>query len=427
MRSQSVRTVVAIMVVGGMALAACGDDGGGGGASAGGGGNEASAPGVSEDTYTIGFIGALSGVAAPNNQCMVQGAEARIGRQNAEGGVHGREIQLEVADDGSTPEQNQSASQSLVQTQDVFMVINNSPFTFGGARWLTQNEIPVVGGGYDGNEWFEEGSENMVSIAGNSSPNFPQFTNTAQFIKDQGGTRAATLGYGDSPSSSTAAQKFGDFAGPAVGLDVPYVNTSVPFGSVDVQSIVLDMRSEDIDSAYLPMNNNTNFAIVTGARQAGVDMKVAVSATGYGQTLLDQPTALREAEGAYFQTGFKPAEVEDEATQQLRDDLATHGDFTGVPGFDCYQGYVSADLVIRGLEEAGQNPTRESFLDALHEMGTYDGGGLLARNVDISLEGFGQAQEETCTWFVQVVDGQFVPVPESGEPVCGELIPESDT
>ena len=47
---------------------------------------------------------------------------------------------------------------------------------------------------------------------------YPVYTTDAQFIKDQGGTRVAAVGYGISPSSSATAKGMGP-AAKAVGID----------------------------------------------------------------------------------------------------------------------------------------------------------------------------------------------------------------
>ena len=51
------------------------------------------------------------------------------------------------------------------------------------------------------------------------------------------------------------------------------------------------IKNSGADGLYLPLDADTNFAIVQGLQQNGVKMKANVLATGYGQDLLDQPIA----------------------------------------------------------------------------------------------------------------------------------------
>src|SRR5262249_10227052 len=116
--------------------------------SSGGGG--ASAPGVTADTVTIGLLTALTGPAASTFADVPKGAEARVDLLNDNGGINGRKIKLEVADDQGSPNGNLAAAKSLVEQKHAFLVVSESPFTFGSAKYLHDAGVPVVGGSYDG-------------------------------------------------------------------------------------------------------------------------------------------------------------------------------------------------------------------------------------------------------------------------------------
>ena len=73
---------------------------------------------------------------------------------------------------------------------------------------------------------------------------YPVYTTDAQFIKDEGGTRVAAVGYGISPSSSATAKGMGP-AATAVGITAPYIDSSLPFGTVNVTAIALAMKSDE--------------------------------------------------------------------------------------------------------------------------------------------------------------------------------------
>ena len=117
--------------------------------------------------------------------------------ENAKGGVNGRKIVPVIADDsGST--NNLVAAQNLVQNEKVFLVVNNSPFAFLGYRFLLDNGVPMVGGGYDGNEYGQPGNEKLISILGN---NFSAYG--AQYkggfvdlMKKAGAKNVGTVAYG---------------------------------------------------------------------------------------------------------------------------------------------------------------------------------------------------------------------------------------
>jgi branched-chain amino acid transport system substrate-binding protein len=384
-------------------------------------GNTASGPGVSANTIAIGFISSVVGVAAPNEINHPKGAQARIDQQNAQGGINGRKLQMVTEDDGGSVTQNLSAAQSLV-SKNVFGIIAGTPFLFASFRYLQQQGVPVVGGGYDGPEWNQLPNTNMFSITGPNVPDFQQQaqnTGVSTFFKSQGATNVASLGYGISPSSSASAKGTAT-AVKAAGLKAGYLNTSIPFGGVNVGPIVLGMKQAGVDAAWLAMNNNTNFAIITAAKQNGLDLKVPLSATGYGQSLFDDPNAVQTGQGAYFNAWGPPLDSKPE--KDLRAALQKYAGFSGIPGFDWYEGWTNMDLMIKGLEVAGKNPTRQSFMTNLRNVTSYDAGGLLPNPVDYSLAAFGKAPPKTCVWYAKLQGNTFVPIPSDGKPTCGTPI-----
>ena len=96
----------------------------------------------------------------------MQGA---IGRENADGGVNGRKLEVDYVDDQSSA-QNLTAAQDLVQNKHVFMVVDTSAFTFLTYRWLLDNGVPTIGGGFDGTEYGRPGNEKIISGFGNAAP-----------------------------------------------------------------------------------------------------------------------------------------------------------------------------------------------------------------------------------------------------------------
>lgn len=398
--------------------------GGSSGTSGGGGTNTASGPGVTPTSISIGLITSETGVAAAEYvPGIVKGAMARFDLQNAQGGVDGRKLTLQVKDDTSSVTGFMTAAQDLASSGN-FAIIADSAFVFAGARTLEQQGVPVVGAGVDGPEWGEHPYTNMFSVLP-VDPKTPQYTTEGVFIKERGGTNVAGFGYGISPSSTAAAKGVAKVA-KATGLKAGLIDTSIPFGGVNAGPIALEMRQAHVDSAVMQMDNNTNFAIVTAAKQAGVNLKVPVSATGYGQSLLDQPSAVAAAQGGYFETICDPSELQSPATKAFGAALAKYVGFTGVPGFDYCEGYVTADLMIKGLEVAGHNPTRQSFISNLRKVSSYNpAGGLLPNSLNFTPAAFGQPPAKECGYFPQLQGKKFVLVPND-KPVCGTLIPNSD-
>ena len=385
--------------------------------------------GVSAKSIDIGYIFSKTGVAGSTFLNADKGCKSRIDRQNAKGGVNGRKINVEMVDDQSGGA-NKTAAQDLVQNKHVFMIVNNSSFAFLTYQWLLDNNIPQVNGGYDGTYYGVKGNENVISALGNVvAANGVTYDTLPKLMKQMGASKVAALAYGISASSTAAAENLQKFAVPEVGLKAVYTNTTVDFGSTDVGPQVLGIKNAGADAVYLPLVAGSNIAVVQGLAQNGVKMKSTVLATGYGQPLLDQPVSSTFGPEVILATGFAPVELKSKATKQFQADLKKYAGYTGIPDFGMYTGYITCDMAIVGLQNAGNPPTRAAFAPNIRKLKTYDQAGLACRPFDISLETYGQASPTGCSWYVQVKNGKFVLFPPKGKsaktPWEGKLIQES--
>jgi len=383
------------------------------------------APGVTAKDITVGYIFSKAGLAGSTFAFAADGFNARIKAQNAKGGVNGRKITAQIVDD-SGAQNNLVAAQDLVQNRNVFLVVNNSPFAFLSYRFLLNSGVPVVGGGYDGNEYGQPGNEKLISILGNVAPVYGASYRGGMLdlMKKKGAKNVGTVAYGSSASSTATSKNLQKYAVPDAGLNPAYTNTSVDFGSTDVGPLVLAMKNAGVDAVYLPLVLSTNLALVQSAAQNNLQFKLAVLATGYGQALLDQPASKTIGPEVLFAVAWAPVELKTAATKQFVADLTKYTSYRGVPDFGVYTGYLTADLMIKGLQAAGKNLTRDGFIAATKGLKTWNAAGLACAPVDVSAQGYGQPPKATCGWYLQLKNGKFVVYP-SAKPVTGTLIPAS--
>jgi branched-chain amino acid transport system substrate-binding protein len=387
------------------------------------GAQSGSSEGITNNSVKLGFIGSETGVASPNFEDTAKACQARVDAQNAKGGVNGRKIQLEAVDDQSSGA-NLTAAKDLVQNRNVFAVVNNSSFAFLAYRYLLGAGVPLIGGGFDGNYYSQKGNENIIDAGGNGSPP-PSgiiFTNGTDVAKKLGATKIGSVGYSVSASSTGVARDTQKYAAPASGLKPVYLNTAVDFGTTDVGPIVLGLKNAGADAVYLPLDGNTNLAIAQGLKQNGVNMKAVLMASGYGQAMLDSPITQTLDSSDVVSQIYKPAELKnDPAVKQFQSDLKKYAGITGVPDYGAYTGYISCDLAITGLQQAGKNPTHQGFIDGLHKLGTYKAADLTCQPLDISLTNFGKTPTKSCQYFVTFKNGKFV-VMNNGKPIVGKIV-----
>lgn len=373
----------------------------------------------------IALIDSTTGVAGPQYVKAPSGFLARIAEQNAKGGVHGHKIDPIVINDAGHFTAETSIMQSAVETKGAFGIVGVTPFMFAGYRWLQQNHIPVTGATSDGPEWFEPQNTNMFgSDTGGGTANFAAQTTTYKLFKMIGGKKAsiASLGYGVSPSSSQAA-KNDAIAAKYAGLSAPYLNTSVTFGSTNFTSEALQIKQSGANIVVPAMDGNSNFALIQDLKNAGAKVTGAL-VTGLEPTVVGSPswTALQ---GSYFYQVWVPAQLHTKATKNFQSALKKyeHIPTKTFPDWAQYESWLGADLMIKGLELDGPNPTRAGVIAKLRKLKKYTGGGLIPKPIDYQT--IQHHAGPSCLYVLKAVKSGFTPLKK---PICGsKIIPGTGT
>jgi branched-chain amino acid transport system substrate-binding protein len=362
-------------------------------------------------TVTVGILTDVTGISASSNKSSIQGFEAGINYA----ATQGYDIKYVLADTTSSPQGTLSAAEKLVDQDHVLAVLADSSFTFAAAPFLQQHGIPVVGTAEDASEWTTD--SNMFSSYGAIHTNEVS-TTEGMIFKLLGATKIGSLGYSISPSSAEAAKAVA-VSSEAVGLSAPYVNSSFPFGSTDVEPVALAMKADGVDGVTTATEPNTAFALISALRQSGANIKAAVLSDGYGaDTLQAGPGALQSAQDVYFILAYEPVEMNTPATQQFVTALKNVG-VTTVPSEAEYNGYLSVLLLLQGLQGAGSNPSHASLITALSGIHDFTAGGLFGTHtMDINNRTGIIGGPDNCEWVTKLVGTNFQLVPGE-DPVCG--------
>ncbi|MCU4182848.1 ABC transporter substrate-binding protein [Acidiferrimicrobium sp. IK] len=365
--------------------------------------------------YTIGVLADETGPGASANKSFLQGAQAGIGMEKADGW----KFNYVVGDTATSPATALTAAHQLVDQDHVDVVLVQSAVAFGAAPYLTKQGIPVVGVAQDANEWLP--SKNMFSDFG--FLNDTVVTQTAgKFFKLVGATKVGTLGYSISPSSADSARAAA-ISAQAAGLAAPYVNPQFPFGSTNIAPEALAMKNAGIDALYASVDPNTGLALINALRQLGDSPKAPYLATGYGGDLLQAgPAGEQSAQGVYFTTSFEPIEMNTPATQKFAAALKAVG-VTTEATYGEYNGYVSTALLAQGLAGAGSNETKSSLIASLSGITNFDGAGLLGTHtLDLSNRQATAGGIDGCSYFTQF-EGTTFHLVAGADPLCGSVIP----
>jgi ABC-type branched-subunit amino acid transport system substrate-binding protein len=395
-------------------LAACGDDSGGGGGGGGGSASgDCSAPGVTDDAIKVAIIAPFTGPSASSFAGFADAAEARIERFNSDGGVEGRTIEVVREDDMGDGQAQTTAARAAVQDEQVFGIIAASRIDTM-YDYLNAQNVPVTGL-MTPTAYSED--ENVFGYAGGSNIGWAN-TNLAERLQADGATNIAVIGH-NSPAAVASIAAFTEMAD-QVGLEVGVTVTDVPLGSFDATATAIQMKNAGIDSIFGATLADSSVSVIRALEAQGVEL---LAGNFFG--LYDPVVSAQVSEDIQgitsSATGLRPLEVGGEGIDQYLADMEEYRPDVEPVGSFTSGGYVSADLFIRGLEEAGDCLSRDTFIEGLRGVEGYDGAGLTAPE-SITFDGGpnpnGSTPYNECEWYTTREGDEWVPDPE---PICNEL------
>lgn len=372
----------------------------------------------SKTPIKIGLIASYTGAFAGAHENAPQAIVARIKWQNAHGGINGRQIKLITEDDQSSPTVNLSAAKSLA-SQGVVAMVESTALDTGGAPYLLSQNI-AVGSNSQGPEVGQY--RNFFGSSGSLSSSYPSISVWGQFLKSQGAQNFAGLGYGAYPSSIGEVTGWVG-AAKAAGINAPYVNTTLSIPVADWSPICLAMKNDNIDSVGASLASSDILAMLAACQQIGLTFKATIFPSGFGPSSLGNTLANTEAQGTDYSVPYVPAIVKKSATETMLKAFSKYG--VGYAGYDAETGWISADIIIYGLEHAGKNITRKSVLNVLKNLTAYTAGGLEITPVNFKAEyGVGSVGSgpppRYCDYFVQLTGQAFKLI--SNKPICGNVV-----
>lgn len=373
-------------------------------------------PGVTDDTIKVGAIVPTSGPFALFYADVLNGIKARVAKANAENELGKRKIELIAQDDKGDTSANVTVAQQLVEDDDVFGIITNTPAGDASGAYLNQQKVPVVGwqlglpvyGTYT--NYFGMQNANTKNIK-------TDFTSrNADVIKALGGTKLALVG-NSVANGVIFTEQVKYAANHTKGLKAVYINHDLPPGTTEYGSVADQIKQSGADSLYSALDSQGQGALISALRQAGVSLKPIVIPGGYSPVVLGLPSY----DDVYFGIEFKPYELTPEwhGLTEYKKWMASTvpsaplSQLTGV-------GWISTETFLQGIKEAGVScPTRKAFINNLRLLKGYTGDGFFDDNPINFSEVFNKPF--TCVHYVHVENKQFVPQFD-GKPFCAKQL-----
>jgi len=376
----------------------------------------AATSGVTSNSITIGVVRDITGPFAGDDPGEYAGLVASVDAQNAKGGVDGRKIKLVVEDDASSPSGNLSAVQSLVENKGAYAIVELADAAVGGASYLNSAGIPVV---ETPNSTQNATMGNFFDFQGAKVTNPASYTPMiGKAFHQLGATKVGSLGLAIAPPSQSGA--IGAVAAAKdAGLKAGYLNTTVQVATTDWTPYVLGFKSTSTNGYYGILDALDMVGFLTATQQQGLKLHT-LSVTIFDNNFLKQP-ANASLQGDVGLSFLQPTQLNTSATKTATAALKKYSGFTS---FDINSqfGYGTGLLLLKGLQVAGQNPTRSSFIKNLRSVTSWNANGLAPEPINFSttMKNPNVYGPDNCAWLMKISGQQFTLL--SKTPVCGPTI-----
>ena len=313
----------------------------------------------SGEPVTIGVVTSLNGPFTPWGLQVRDGMQLAVDEINADGGVDGRPLELEVADDQMSPEEGVSGVERLVEEGAVAIGgVISSDVGLATARVAEESEVPLF--------LVKAGNEQILTQDSRYTfrtclPAAPMVAGPiAQFAEEEGLTRVGAIiaDYGWGQAFRAAAEEEFD-ALDGVDLQVEVA----PVDETDFTTYLRNLESFDPELIVATGHPPGSGPITVQSADLGLDVQV----TGAYAVLPEVVSAAGDAATGRY-TDFDCADYESEDYQDLARRYLESSDNTFMDD-DAVAGYGIVTMVAQAVEEVGDDPT--AIAEYLHEQ-TFD-------------------------------------------------------
>ena len=361
--------------------------------------------GVTQDRVVFGQVAAFEGPAAALGTGMREGLLAAFNEANAAGGVHGRQLELKTENDGYEPDRSAAAVRAMIGSGEVFGLIGpvGTPTTKTTQPIATEAGVPFVGP-FTGAGFLRDSSlNNVVNVRATYAAETEAWI---AYLVDKRGFKSIALLYQDDAfgrvglNGVTAAL---EKRGMTLAAQGTYTRNTTA-----VKSAVLDIRKGKPDAVVMVGAYKPVAEFIRLSKKLKMDA-VYVNISFVGSRALADELG-KDGEGVIIsQVVPFPWDNSVPLVARYQEALAAY-DGAAKPGFVSLEGYIVGRLAIEALNDAGENPSRAAFLNAVWAMDALDLGGLLMQF------GPGDSQGLDDVFLTEITaDGNFQSISLSGE------------
>ena len=343
-------------------------------------GNGSSDTGISPTAVSVGNVSGLTGVLANNFEQGSEAVQALFSAINAAGGICGRQLKLQVEDDGQDSTKNSADIADLVPKVFAF-VGSTSDADNGGVVEMANAKIPDFGQAINSNRgtaptyWSAGGS---TLYTANGHPEI--YDAIVQGLKANGNfpKRIATLAF-SVPISADAAKEY-QYLFTHEGSTSCFTDYSISPATASLDQDVLQMKNAGCDGVYTTMDVTGNAKLLQAMKRQGFAPHFA-GTTFDGYTPAQVSVAGADAaQGFEVSLPFIPFSDNNAIVSTYVSQLKTYEPGKDPSSFGLLA-WASAEMFVYALIKAGRNPTRATLIGALQAIDSWNTGGATAANV----------------------------------------------
>ncbi|UOM36561.1 ABC transporter substrate-binding protein [Acuticoccus sp. I52.16.1] len=325
-------------------------------------------PGVTDDEIVIGMFSALSGPLMVNGADPLNAARAYYEDVNARGGIHGRKIRTVIEDDKCVPAESNAVARKLIAVDNVFLL--NGGACSGAVVALqdlvNREKVPHVFINASGDTAvFPPTRYQFGSIPGTQRSTMAA---VVSFSTEQlKGKRLALIGPDD--DMGRAAYRFVKAVVEKGGAELVAYEV-VPNNATDVTVPIVNVRAAKPDVLMLATYPAPTILVVQKAYEYGLDLPIvsAIQGVSSAPEVFAKSVGDNGALENFYYTVPLAGPLGGPELKPFYDLFAKYNPDRDTPTLTMPYGFPSAMAVVKALELAGRDLTREKFVDALEQV-----------------------------------------------------------
>jgi branched-chain amino acid transport system substrate-binding protein len=343
-------------------------------------GNTASAPGITPNAIQIGNVSGLSGPLSGSFPQGPQAITALFDAVNAAGGICGRQLVLNVQDDGQNSTTNASDVQSLINKPVFAFAGSTSDADNGGVPAMQQGGVPDFGFAIncvrsESSTYWSVAGGSCYQPAGNTGP---YYIGDGYFLNAQQHgylpKNMAFLAYSIAISAQ-AAQQFEYVYEHTFGGTPCYTDFSISPFNVNLQPDVAQMQANHCQGVIDTLDVIGNAQLLKALQQQQYSMPfVAATFDAYTPQLIST-AGQSAAQGMLVTLPFVPLNENQHMDAMYKQQLSQYVPGAQPSGFG-FLAWLAGQMMIYTLLQS-RNPTRASAVQFLSSLQNYDVGGAV--------------------------------------------------